>query len=352
MPKQKSGGSSSFSDQVLAWFKVHGRQHLPWQMDRTPYRVWVSEIMLQQTQVATVIPYFERFMARFPDVQSLARASQDEVLQLWTGLGYYARGRNLHKCAQIIAIEHHGEFPDSVDELEQLPGIGRSTAGAIISLALNQRAAILDGNVKRVLARYHAIEGWPAKTAVSKKLWAVACEHTPATDFADYTQAMMDLGATVCTRSKPKCKDCPLQNDCAGFALGTPENYPGKKPKKITPIKAIQLLMLQNDVGNTLLEQRPSIGIWGGLWSFPELDHSEDPTNFCREHFGRVIACESRPCFRHTFSHYHLDITPVHIIIEPVSRGVADNDRYQWLTYQQWQTLGLPAPVKKLLDGL
>ncbi len=352
MPKQKTGGSFSFSDQVLAWFKVHGRQHLPWQMDRTPYRVWVSEIMLQQTQVATVIPYFERFMTRFPDVQGLARASQDEVLQLWTGLGYYARGRNLHKCAQIIAIEHHGEFPDSVDELEQLPGIGRSTAGAIISLALNQRAAILDGNVKRVLARYHAIEGWPAKTAVSKKLWAVACEHTPATDFADYTQAMMDLGATVCTRSKPKCIDCPLKSDCVGFKLGTPENYPGKKPKKIIPVKALQFLILQDGLGNALLEQRPSIGIWGGLWSFPELSHNEDPSRFCSDRFGRVIACELSPSFRHTFSHYHLDITPVHITIEPLNRHIADNDRHQWLTYRQWQTLGLPAPVKKLLDQL
>jgi A/G-specific adenine glycosylase len=224
MQKQKSCNFPNFSEQILAWFKIHGRKHLPWQLGRTSYRVWVSEIMLQQTQVATVVPYYERFMARFPNVESLACASQDEVLQLWTGLGYYARGRNLHKCAQMIAEEHHGIFPNSVDDLEQLPGIGRSTAGAIISLALNQRATILDGNVKRVLARFHAIEGWPAKTAVSKKLWQVAFEHTPDKDFADYTQAMMDLGATICTRSKPKCSDCPLQLDCSGFRQGTHEN--------------------------------------------------------------------------------------------------------------------------------
>lgn len=351
MSKQKIGGSSSFSDQVLAWFKVHGRKHLPWQMDRTPYRVWVSEIMLQQTQVATVIPYYDRFMARFPDVHSLADASQDEVLQLWTGLGYYARGRNLHKCAQIVSVEYQGKFPDNVDELEQLPGIGRSTAGAIISLALNKRAAILDGNVKRVLARHHAIEGWPAKSTVSKKLWAAACEHTPEKDFADYTQAMMDLGATVCTRSKPKCSACPLQNSCIGYKQGTAENYPGKKPKKTLPVKTIQFLIIQNDTGKILLEQRPSVGIWGGLWSFPELDNADDATNFCEVHFGNIIGCVSSPSFRHTFSHYHLDITPVYINIEQTNRRIADNDRRQWLNCHQWKALGLPAPVKKLLDS-
>lgn len=351
MPTQKRDDSPSFSKQVLAWFKIHGRKHLPWQVDRTPYRVWISEIMLQQTQVATVIPYYERFMARFPNVQSLSIASQDEVLQLWTGLGYYARGRNLHKCAQIILEEHQGEFPDSVDALEQLPGIGRSTAGAIISLALNQRAAILDGNVKRVLARFHAIEGWPAKVMVSKELWAMAEAHTPEKDFADYTQAMMDLGATVCTRSKPKCSACPLKNDCTGLKQGTPENYPGKKPKKTLPVKTTQFLILQNNSGNILLEQRPSVGIWGGLWSFPELDNSEDAINFCAKHFGTIIDCVSKPSFRHTFSHYHLDITPVHISIEQTNSRIADNDRQQWLKFQQWNALGLPAPVKKLLDS-
>jgi A/G-specific adenine glycosylase len=352
MPKQKTSSFPHFSQQVLAWFALYGRKHLPWQLDKNPYRVWVSEIMLQQTQVATVIPYYERFMARFPDVHSLASASQDDVLQLWTGLGYYARGRNLHKCAQIITTQHQGIFPNSVDELEQLPGIGRSTAGAIISLALNQRATILDGNVKRVLARFHAIDGWPAKKDVSNKLWAVANEHTPEKDFAGYTQAMMDLGATICTRSKPKCVDCPLQHDCSGFSQGTPENYPGKKPKKINPVKTIQFLILQNEKGDVLLEQRPSLGIWGGLWSFPELENAEDPINFCKENVGKPVEWVSKPSFRHTFSHYHLDITPVYISIEQVNRQIAENNQQQWFTREQLKTLGLPAPIKKLLDSL
>jgi len=352
MSKQNTSTPYNFSKQVLKWFKVHGRKHLPWQTDRTPYRVWVSEIMLQQTQVATVIPYYQRFMSRFPNVEALAGASQDEVLQLWTGLGYYARGRNLHKCAQMISTQYNGVFPTSVDELEQLPGIGRSTAGAIVSLALKQRAAILDGNVKRVLARFHAVEGWPGKTSVSKQLWAIAEKYTPNQHAADYTQAMMDLGAMVCTRSKPKCSDCPLQTHCNGFSQGTPTNYPTKKPKKTLPVKHTQFLIVQNSAGNILLEQRPSVGIWGGLWSFPELATNEDSNSFCEKHFGAVIERTVKPDFRHTFSHYHLDITPVYTTIEQTHRHIADNDQQQWLPHQQWETYGLPAPVKKLLDAL
>ncbi len=352
MSKQQPGKPYNFSRQVLKWFKTHGRKHLPWQINRTPYRVWVSEIMLQQTQVATVIPYYERFMSRFPDVESLAKASQDEVLQLWTGLGYYARGRNLHKCAQMISTQCNGIFPASVDELEQLPGIGRSTAGAIISLAFKQRAAILDGNVKRVLARFHAVEGWPGKTSVSKELWAIAEEYTPTNHIADYTQAMMDLGAMVCTRSKPQCSACPLQTHCIAFKQSTPTNYPTKKPKKALPIKHTQFLILQNDAGHILLEQRPSVGIWGGLWSFPEIAINEDINSFCEKHFGRVIDHRVKPNFRHTFSHYHLDITPAYITIEQTHNMIADNNQQQWLPHQQWETYGLPAPVKKLLDAL
>lgn len=351
MLEEKIKPSAHFSDQVLSWFKKHGRTHLPWQIDRTPYRVWISEIMLQQTQVATVIPYYERFMARFPNIEQLACASQDEVLQLWTGLGYYARGRNLHKCAQIIAQQYQGEFPQTVNALEQLPGIGRSTAGAIISLALNQRAAILDGNVKRVLARFHAIEGWPAKALVSKQLWAMAEQHTPNQNFADYTQAMMDLGATVCTRSKPKCPSCPLKVDCIGFKQDQPEKYPGKKPKKVLRVKTIQLLILKNEHNHILLEERPSVGIWGGLWSFPELEHIEDARAFCTKAFGHVLDCVPMASFRHTFSHYHLEITPVYINITQRHRQVAENQQ-QWLKPQEWEALGLPAPVKKLLDEL
>src|SRR5690606_6541720 len=212
--------SDDFAQRVLVWFDQHGRKHLPWQQGITPYRVWLSEIMLQQTQVATVIPYFERFIARFPDVQSLAAAPIDDVLHLWTGLGYYARARNLHRCAQTIVRDYGGEFPASVAALSELPGIGRSTAGALASIAHQQRAAILDGNVKRVLARHHAIDGWPGTTQTLSQLWQFAEQHTPDKRSDHYTQAMMDLGATVCTRSKPACDHCPVADSCIAYAQG------------------------------------------------------------------------------------------------------------------------------------
>lgn len=342
----------NFASLVLNWFDQHGRKHLPWQQNRNPYRVWVSEIMLQQTQVATVIPYFERFMERFPSVHELAAASQDEVLQLWTGLGYYARGRNLHKCAQVVVDQYQAKFPESVDELEALPGIGRSTAGAIISLALNQPATILDGNVKRVLARHHAIEGWPGQKKVADKLWAIAEELSPTKRSADYTQAMMDLGATLCSRSKPLCAQCPVNTTCIAFKEGTPERYPGKKPKKALPVKATQFLIIHNQHGDILLEQRPSVGIWGGLWSFPELSTEENALDHCQQHRGEVAHHEKCSPFRHTFSHYHLDIHPIHIHIEKTHRKVAGNDSLRWYSEQEWLSLGLAAPVKKLLDEL
>ena len=229
---------SSFSDRVLHWFDAHGRKHLPWQQQISAYRVWVSEIMLQQTQVTTVIGYFERFMQRFPDVVTLANAPQDDVLHLWTGLGYYARARNLHKAAQQIATDHGGEFPQTLEQVMALPGIGRSTAGAILSIACGKSHPILDGNVKRVLARYYAIEGWPGKRAVEDTLWQHATENTPATRTNHYTQAMMDLGAMICTRSKPACDKCPLQSDCIAYAQGKQNEYPGKKPKKTLPVKS------------------------------------------------------------------------------------------------------------------
>jgi A/G-specific adenine glycosylase len=308
--------------------------------------------MLQQTQVATVIPYFERFMDRFPVVSDLAAATQDEVLQLWTGLGYYARGRNLHKCAQMVVDQYQGEFPNTVEGLESLPGIGRSTAGAIISLALNKPATILDGNVKRVLARYHAVEGWPGQAKVADKLWQVAEEHSPEQRPADYTQAMMDLGATLCTRTKPLCAQCPLQSGCSGLQQGQPEQYPGKKPKKTLPVKTTQFLILQNRQGEILLEQRPPTGIWGGLWSFPELESEQDVESHCQRHHGSIQQSNKWQSFRHTFSHYHLDIHPVHIHLKKSSSVVADNDKLRWYTQDEWQQLGLAAPVKKLLDVL
>lgn len=341
----------TFSTDVLQWFTQHGRKHLPWQQNRTPYRVWVSEIMLQQTQVSTVIPYFERFMTRFPTVEDLAKASQDEVLQLWTGLGYYARGCNLHKCAQTIVDQHQGIFPQTIEGLESLPGIGRSTAGAIISQALDMPAAILDGNVKRVLARFHAVEGWPGKTTVADRLWQHAEEHTPNKRCADYTQAMMDLGATLCTRSKPACTQCPLQDNCQALKQGNTEDYPGKKPKKVLPVKTTQFLIMQNAKGKILLEQRPPMGIWGGLWCFPQLTLDKDALSHCQNHHGSIKSDQRLSTFRHTFSHYHLDIHPIHIHIKRVSAKVADNEK-RWLSHKEWRQLGLAAPIKKLLDRL
>ena len=284
--------SKLFSQSVLTWFDKHGRKHLPWQQNITPYRVWLSEIMLQQTQVATVIPYFERFTAQFPDVHSLAIAPIDQVLHLWTGLGYYARARNLHRCAQTVVAQYDGEFPSTVKTLCELTGIGRSTAGAIVSIAFQQRAAILDGNVKRVLARYHAVEGWPGQTETLNQLWEIAEQYTPDKRANDYTQAMMDMGATLCMRTKPSCERCPLQSGCIAYAQGAQNRYPSKKPKKDIPVKSVQLLMLRDPAGDILLQQRPPQGIWGGLWSFPELHSERNAELHALEHFGEVVEQE------------------------------------------------------------
>ncbi len=349
---------TDFSARVLDWFGQHGRKDLPWQQDINPYRVWLSEIMLQQTQVATVIPYFERFTARFPNLASLAQAQSDEVLHLWTGLGYYARARNLHKCAQQVCEQHGGQFPIGVEALSQLPGIGRSTAGAITSIAQGQNAAILDGNVKRVLARLHAVDGWPGKSDTLKRLWQIAEHYTPTASHtapracADYTQAMMDMGATLCTRSKPRCDDCPLERDCLAQRQGNPGDYPGKKPKRELPVKQLQLLMLRNPQGEILLQQRPSQGIWGGLWSLPELTTEDCARQFGQDHYGDIAAHETWDSYRHTFSHYHLDITPVLLqLAEQPQQGIASGGQL-WYNLRQPETIGLAAPVKKLLQQL
>jgi len=341
---------TNFSDKVLEWYDQHGRTHLPWQQNVTPYRVWVSEIMLQQTQVATVVAYFERFMARFPTVQVLAAAEQDEVLHLWTGLGYYARARNLHKCAQVVVAEHGGEFPRCLTQLQQLSGIGRSTAGAIASLSMDMNAPILDGNVKRVLARCFAVEGWPGKSDVLKRLWQMAETLTPPQRCDDYTQVMMDLGALVCTRSKPKCEQCPLQDQCLGFAQRNMTDYPGKKPKKDKPVKSVQLLMCRNPNGEWLLEQRPETGIWGGLWSFPELSLDQDAVAELRNNFGfDVRHRETWDTFRHTFSHYHLDITPV-LLELPQAPQIIGERAIHWYNAASPSSLGLARPVVNLLE--
>lgn len=343
--------SQTFSKAVLAWYDKHGRKHLPWQQDISPYRVWLSEIMLQQTQVTTVIPYFERFIARFPDVRSLAQAPVDDVLHLWTGLGYYARARNLHRCAQMVVNEYGGEFPGTVEALSDLPGIGRSTAGAIVSIAFKKRAAILDGNVKRVLARHQAIAGWPGETATLRELWEVAERFTPARRANHYTQAMMDMGATLCTRSRPACERCPVQFDCVAYGQGNVLDYPGKKNRKPLPEKSVQMVMVRNPAGDLFLEQRPGTGIWGGLWSFPEVASDEDASAWVQDKLGAVANTEIWDSWRHTFSHYHLDITPVLVQLKKTPAAVAEK-KAVWFNPLAPQALGLAAPVKKLLDKI
>lgn len=346
--------NDTLSEKILAWFQEHGRHDLPWQKHKTPYRVWVSEIMLQQTQVSTVIPYYARFMARFPDIKTLAEADIDTVLHLWTGLGYYARARNLHKAAQIIQRQYKGQFPDSVDALTELPGIGRSTAGGIIAAAMNKRAVILDGNVKRVLCRFHCVEGWPDQTQTLKKLWDIADEHTPQVQCADYNQAMMDLGASLCSRSKPACGLCPLQDECKAHLRNCTADFPARKPKKTIPVKSTIMLVLQSpDSGRILLEKRPSLGIWGGLWSFPEIPTGDSPRSFLMVNgLEQTGTPETWQPVRHTFSHFHLDITPLLITLSKPQSSVMEKGRWHWYDLGNPGQVGLAAPVKKLLDAL
>ncbi|WP_444899526.1 A/G-specific adenine glycosylase [Microbulbifer sp. VAAC004] len=342
-----------FQNAVLKWFDKHGRKDLPWQQNINPYRVWVSEIMLQQTQVSAVIPYFERFMQSFPTLESLANAPLDKVLAHWSGLGYYARARNLHRCAQTVLQEHGGEFPQDVEALTELSGIGRSTAGAIASISMGLRAPILDGNVKRVLARFHAVEGWPGKSAVANQLWELAETYTPDKRVNDYTQVMMDLGATLCTRSKPRCEECPLKKSCVAHAQGNPQDYPGKKPRKEKPVRSATLLLLEYQ-GEIYLEQRPASGIWGGLWCPPQ---AEDAKAWLKQQRWRASEIHTLPLLRHTFTHFHLDITPLWVQLDKVPAQVAESGA-GWYKLRQLnraraaQELGLPAPIVKLAKQL
>lgn len=352
-PAAMPASAKQFSRKVLTWFDSHGRHDLPWQRDTTPYRVWVSEIMLQQTQVKTVIPYYQRFMAAFPDVQALAEAPEDSVLHLWTGLGYYARARNLHRAAKHVVHELNGEFPRTLDGLTALPGIGRSTAGAILSIACGERASILDGNVKRVLARYHRVDGWPGDSAVHKQLWEIAERYTPTTRCADYTQAMMDLGATVCSRTRPACDICPLNEGCEARAAGNPTDYPGKKPRKALPVKATCFLIARNGSDEIWLEKRPGSGIWGGLWCFPEVASDVEGQALCLDLWGRQArSLTAWPPFRHTFSHYHLDITPLLAEVDASPGGVMEASGQLWYNVRQAPLIGLAAPVVSLLEKL
>ncbi|MEH0666776.1 A/G-specific adenine glycosylase [Vibrio scophthalmi] len=342
-----------YATAILEWYDAYGRKNLPWQQNKTAYSVWLSEIMLQQTQVATVIPYYQRFLARFPTVTALADAPQDEVLHLWTGLGYYARARNLHKAAQIVRDQYQGEFPQQIEQLNALPGIGRSTAAAILSSVYKQPHAILDGNVKRTLARCFAVEGWPGQKRVENQLWSFACEHTPSRDVDKYNQAMMDMGAMVCTRSKPKCSLCPVSTFCAAYKQGNPLDYPGKKPKKEKPVKETWFVILHHNQ-QVWLEQRPQSGIWGGLYCFPEHHNAAiEPSLDTRGVLPSSIV-DQQPliAFRHTFSHYHLDITPILVDVSKQPDRIMEGSKGLWYNLSQPVEVGLAAPVKQLLESL
>jgi len=338
----------NFSSRIILWQRQHGRHALPWQASRDPYCIWLSEIMLQQTQVASVIPYFQRFIEHFPNLHALADASEDAVLAQWSGLGYYSRARNLHTAARQIIDNFGGEFPQDVDAWQSLPGVGRSTAAAIAALAFGQTHAILDGNVKRVLARHAGIKGWPGDKIIENSLWALAEARLPKRNIEAYTQGMMDLGASVCSRTRPSCTTCPVSSDCAALQQGLVAELPTAKPKKTLPEKHIQMLMLL-DRDRILLQRRPSSGIWGGLWSFPELELKADPLIYCRTQFGfNVSDSASLPLLKHSFTHFKLHISPVILRISAHS-ALSDDAQQRWLSKHNALDVGLPAPVRKLL---
>lgn len=332
-----------FADRLLVWWATHGRHDLPWQENRTPYRVWIAEIMLQQTQVATVVPYFERFMAAFPDLDRLAAADIDEVLSHWSGLGYYARARNLHAAAKHCMSDHGGEIPVDAEALERLPGIGRSTANAIVAQAHDRRAPILDGNVKRVLARHAGVTGWPGRSAVARALWAESEARTPPDRAADYTQAVMDLGATVCTPRRPRCDTCPIAADCIARIENRISELPGTRPKRRRPIRSVTLVIAHNAHGDILLERRPPSGIWGGLWSLPDAEDLD---------LGRPIReCTPPEAVRHQFTHFVLDIEFRRLEISD-DTGVSDDDAFDWFPPQRALELGLPRPIRRALESI
>lgn len=346
---------ADFSTRLLAWFDRHGRHDLPWQHPRDAYRVWLSEIMLQQTQVATVIPFFERFLNRFPDVHVLAKAHTDEVLALWAGLGYYARARNLHKCAQMLVERYNGEFPHDIDALIELPGIGRSTAAAILSQAFGERHAILDGNVRRVLARHAAIGGWPGAPAVQKKLWSLSEKLLPHERLADYTQAIMDMGATVCTSRKPACGICPVYEDCSAKQQGKVLDYPAAKPKRAHPLKRAWLLLIENAAGEIFCERRPPVGIWGGLWCPPMSQEQQDWTALCADRYGfKCAQANPLPVVKHSFTHFDLEILPLRLrMTGHNSKNISEANDSTWVKIAAGEApaVGLPAPIRKILES-
>ena len=344
---------NTFADALLRWFDRDGRHDLPWQHPRTPYRTWVAEIMLQQTQVQTVIPYYARFLEALPTLPDLAAADTDRVLALWSGLGYYARARNLHRAARVCVAEHGGELPADFEALAALPGIGRSTAGAILAQAHGHRFAILDGNVKRTLARVHGIDGWPGSSAVEKRLWEIAEASLPDARLADYTQAIMDFGATLCTRHDPGCLLCPLQDGCVARREGRVEQLPAAKPGKPLPERRTLMLLLRDDDGNVLLARRPPAGVWAGLWSLPEAGDHDGARAFLAAHAPvDYDAGVALPLIEHVFSHYRLHIEPLAWRLSPPPARVGDNDDVRWHPLDRLDEVGLPAPVRKLLEGL
>jgi len=339
---------SSFAARLVSWQKQHGRHDLPWQNTRDPYRIWVSEIMLQQTQVTTVIPYYQRFMTALPDVHALAAASLGDVLQLWSGLGYYRRAHLLHRAAQTVAIEHAGVFPADAQTLATLPGIGRSTAAAIAVFARGERGAILDGNVKRVLARHEGVEGFPGDAHVERVLWQRAEALLPSSNIETYTQALMDLGATICLRGAPRCGECPVASDCVARCDDRIAELPAPRPKKILPRRAVGVLLIERQ-GEVLLERRPATGIWAGLWSLPEVDAGVDAATLCRARFGVEVTLRERlPAIEHTFTHFHLTLTPQPCVVRHWPRR-AEEPGLLWLPLADAAGAALPAPIKKLL---
>ena len=343
--------SRSFAARLIAWQKRHGRHGLPWQGTDDPYRIWLSEVMLQQTQVATVLPYYERFVAAFPDVRALAAAPEDRVLELWSGLGYYRRAHHLHAAAKAIVAEHGGEFPRDAEAIAELPGIGRSTAAAVAAFAFGARAAILDGNVKRVLARHRGIAGWPGAPKVEAKFWEAAAALLPRAGVATYTQGLMDLGATVCTRSAPRCDACPVARDCVARLKRKIAELPSPRPKKALPQRAVRVLVLER-AGTLLLEKRPAAGIWGGLWSLPELPVDADIVAHCLVRWdARVVAGAELAPIEHGFTHYRLTILPRRVAVRSWPRR-AESPGLVWLTRDDALAAALPAPIRALIRTL
>lgn len=339
-----------FAKCILTWYDQYGRKTLPWQIQKSAYHVWLSEVMLQQTQVVTVIPYFKRFVQQFPTITALAKAPIDDVLHLWTGLGYYARARNLHKAAQIITEQFNGIFPTDFNDVINLPGIGRSTAGAILSLSQKQHYAILDGNIKRVLTRFYAIDGWPGNKQIENQLWQLAENVTPFVDVDKFNQAMMDIGAIICTRSKPKCSLCPVHMDCSAYQHDNWQNYPTKKPKQSIPTKTAYFLIL-DDNQMIWLEKRPPIGIWGGLYCFPQFENYQAIENWLKQRKLTTDKLQQLISFKHTFSHFHLEIVPIYTQLKK-NCACLDEANGCWFNLKQPAKIGLATPVHNLLQQL